>query len=237
MLRQTLFNSWLLRFGGWVLSAAAFWTVPARAQVSLSPLIVETQAERGQAQSAINISNSTDQPFRVRIYAEPFTYSREDGFQTLTSDPSDLTPYLQFSPRELNVQPGETRKVRLIARFPPSLTTGEYRAVIFAENLQEARDSGGNSVAIITRIGTTVYVRQGDVAPDLSVEGASWNSEQEQIQLLVRNAGQASARLGVNWTLRQGETVVATGTVDPQGIVAESDRYFFLEGSEQSNLA
>ncbi|MDY6781010.1 MAG: hypothetical protein SW833_00370 [Cyanobacteriota bacterium] len=89
-------------------------------------------------------------------------------------------------------------------------------------------------MAIITRIGATVYVRQGDIAPELSVEGASWNAEQQQVQLLVKNTGQASARPGINWTLRRGETVVATGTVDPQGIVAQSDRYFSLDDFQPS---
>ncbi|NEP00996.1 MAG: hypothetical protein F6K58_20515 [Symploca sp. SIO2E9] len=99
--------------------------------------------------------------------------------------------------------PGVTRRVRLITRFPPSIDQGEYRAVIFTENLRQTTDDSGDSVALKTRIGATVYVRHGDLYPNLSVEGASWNQSQQQIQLLVNNAGEASVRPAVSWILKR----------------------------------
>jgi P pilus assembly chaperone PapD len=215
------------QISSWVLSAALLWSGAAQAQMRISPLVIELQSTRGQAQSVINVTNNSNEPFRGRVYAELFTYS-DKGFETLTSSPSDLTPYLQFSPRELTVPPGVTRRVRLITRFPPSLAEGEYRAVVFTETLTQATDNSGNTVALTARIGTTVYVRQGDLSPNLAVESASWNPEQKQIQLRVSNTGKASARPAVSWTLKQGETVVEKGNLDPTGIVAQSDRNFLL---------
>ncbi|MBE9124622.1 P pilus assembly protein, chaperone PapD [Coleofasciculus sp. LEGE 07092] len=225
------------RISSWaLLSAALLCGSAAQAQMRISPLVIEAQANRGQAQGIINVTNNSNEPFRGRVYAEPFTYG-DNGFQSLTSSPSDLTPYLQFSPRELTVPPGVTRRIRLITRFPPSLPEGEYRAVVFTETLQETTDSSGNSVALTARIGTTVYVRQGDLSPNLAVESASWNPEQKKIQLRVQNTGQASARPAVSWTLQQGNTEVETGTLDPTGIVAESDRNFLLNYSAQGQPA
>jgi len=213
----------------WILSAALLWGGVAQAQIKISPLVIEVEAQRGQAQGVISVTNTSNEPFRARVYAEPFTYSRDAGFTTLTSSPSDLTQYLQFSPRELTIPPGVTRRIRLISRFPPSLPEGEYRAVVFTETLNQATDATGNRVALTARIGTTVYVRQGDLSPNLVVESASWNPEQKQIQLLVRNTGMASVRPVVSWTLQQGETVVEKGGIEPTGIVAQSDRYFLLK--------
>ncbi|MGB5971442.1 MAG: hypothetical protein WBG70_24270, partial [Spirulinaceae cyanobacterium] len=190
----------------------------------------------GQSQSVITINNTSDQPFRARVYAEPFTYSRDDGFQVLETTPSDLTPYLQFSPRELNVEPGQARKVRIITRFPPSLPTGEYRAVIFTENLRETIDDSGNNVTIETRIGTTIYVRQGNVSPQLEAVAASWDKEQQQLQILINNSGDASARTGVNWTLQQGEKMIAEGILLPVGIVATSERNLSLSSETDKQL-
>lgn len=45
----------------WVLFAALFWVVPAIAQVSISPLVIEVQAKRGQAQGVINVGNNTSE--------------------------------------------------------------------------------------------------------------------------------------------------------------------------------
>jgi P pilus assembly chaperone PapD len=199
------------------------------AQVSISPLVIEVEAKRGQAQGVINVGNSTNEPFRARVYAEPFTYSRDAGFQTLKKgEQADLTPYLQFSPTELNVQPGVERRIRYIVRLPPSMQEGEYRAVVFTENLKESINENGNTVGLATRIGVTIYVRQGNLSPTLAVKNTSWNSEQRQIQMLVTNTGGASARPTVKWTLKRGETVVKTGNLNPTGIVAKSERNFLL---------
>jgi P pilus assembly chaperone PapD len=217
-----------LCIGGLALATLMLNPLASKAQVSLSPLIIETEANRGQAQAFITVTNDSDKPFRARVYAEAFTYDRDSGFQSLKSTPTDLTPYLQFSPRELVVQPGVNRRIRLITRFPPSLPTGEYRAVIFTENLSETQDAAGNKVSLATRIGATFYVRQGTLAPNLSADSASWNAQQQKIQVLVKNTGQASARPSLNWTLKKGATVVKTGEVQASGVVAQGDRNLLI---------
>src|ERR671932_1698888 len=218
-----------LALTGWTLSALLFWAGKGVAQVSISPLVIEVEAKRGQAQGVINVGNDTNEPFRARVYAEAFTYSRDAGFQTLqTGEQNDLTPYLQFSPRELNVPANVERRIRFIVRLPPSLPSGEYRAVVFTENLKEMVNERGNSVGVATRIGVTIYVRHGELSPTLAIKNATWNSQQRQIQMLVSNTGGASARPIVNWTLKQGETMVKKGSIDPTGIVAKSERNFLL---------
>lgn len=227
----------MLCIGGLALSALMLNPLASNAQVSLSPLIIEADASRGQAQAFVTVTNDSDKPFRARVYAEPFTYDRDNGFQSLKSTPTDLTPYLQFSPRELVVQPGMNRRIRLITRFPPSLATGEYRAVIFTENLNETQDDTGSKVSVATRIGATFYVRQGNLTPNLSVDSASWNAQQQKIQVLVKNTGQASARPSVNWTLKQGSTVIKTGEIQASGVVAQGDRNLVINYPTQGEPA
>lgn len=199
-----------------------------KAQMSVSPLVIEAKTERSEAKGIVTITNTSNAPSRVRIYAEPFTYHRDIGFQTLPSSPTDLTPYLQFSPRELTIQPGESRRVRLIGNLAPNLPEGEYRAVVFNETLRDTQDAAGNNVSLVARVGVTFYVRKGNIAPKLAVDSASFNTEQKKIQLLVRNSGKATTRPNLNWTLRRGATVVKTGVVEANGVAAESERNFIL---------
>jgi hypothetical protein len=222
-------SNWLSQvlFGA-CLSTLIFLPGKGYAQVSVSPLVIEAKAERGQAQGIITVTNTSSNPARVRIYAEPFTYNRDVGFQTLQSSPSDLSLYLQFSPRELTIKSGESRRVRLISRLAPNLPEGEYRAVVFNETLNDTKDTAGNNVSLVARIGVTFYVRKGNLSPNLLVGNASFNSEQKQIQLLVKNNGTATARPTLNWTLRRGATVVKSGQVETNGVIAQSDRYFLL---------
>ncbi|MGB7444113.1 MAG: P pilus assembly protein, chaperone PapD [Coleofasciculaceae cyanobacterium] len=229
---QILFKTFKL--ASFALSAAFLIGSPAKAQLGASPLTIEVEANRGQAQAVINIINPTNTPLRARIYTEPFTYDRNQGFQTLPSSPNDLSSYLQFSPRELTIPPGVSRRIRLRALLAPNLPEGEYRAVVFTETLQEASESNQNAVSVITRVGTNVYVRKGDLSPNLAVDGASFDSDKNQLLLLVRNTGNASVKSGVRWQLKQGGNVVRSGELPPSTVIAQSDRYLLLNFTSEN---
>lgn len=205
-----------------------------QAQVGLSPLVIHTELEQGQAQGVISVRNASDQPFRARVYAEAFTYERETGFQTLPEDSlGNLVPYLQFSPHELVVPPSTERRIRFVAHLPPSMEDREYRAVIFTERLEEVEVLDNNSqqaIGVVARVGTTVYTRKGDlVPPAFQAHEVLWNDQNNQIQLLVENQGEISARPRANWRLRQEGVELAQGNVPPWGIIAGRERYMPLE--------
>lgn len=134
-----------------------------------------------------------------------------------------------FSPRELVIQPGQTRKIRINTRLLPSMKGKEYRAVIFAETLEESKEQQGNTVSIKPRFGIPVYVRHGTTPSKMTIQGASFNPEQKSILLLVSNIGNSSARPQAEWTLKQGETKLGTGEVKKTTIIAEGERYLYIQ--------
>ncbi|QSJ16373.1 P pilus assembly protein, chaperone PapD [Nostoc sp. UHCC 0702] len=209
------------------ISSIAFIPKIAQAQIRYSPLIIESTAEQGQARGILEITNGGNQPFRGRIYAEPFTYNR-DGFVSEKSNPQDLTPFLTFSPREVVIAPGQTRRIRLVSQFLPSTPSGEYRAVIFTEGLEEVQTQGQYTVGIKPRFGITMYVRQGQTAPNLTVQSASFNPQSKQIVLLVNNKGNASTFPNAIWTLKQGGTTVGTGDSKNFTIIAGQERNILI---------
>ncbi len=218
----------------------------AKANISISPMVVETEAKRGQAQGRITVSNPNSQNFRARVYTSPFTYDKETGFKTLSKSPTDLTPYLQFSPRELQVGASSKRNIRFIVRFPPSLPDGEYRTMIFTENLQRGTvtetDSKTNvtlQTNIIPRIGVALYVRKGDVSPNLIPDSARFDPKTNKIQLLVSNKGKASAILAGDWQLKKGKEVIQKGNISDTTVLAEGERYLTAKSlnKDRSKLA
>lgn len=126
------------------------------------------------------------------------------------------------------IPPNESRRVRFIAQLPPDIAEGEYRTVMFTETLIEATDSQQNAVGIQARIGATVYVRVGDVAPALQVEEARYNRQDQEIELLASNSGQASARVKVDWTLTQNGETLAEGQTPETSVIAQRDRFLAL---------
>jgi len=221
---------------GSLLSLAAI-AMPVQAQVRLSPLVIEEQAVRGQAQGVLNISNNTNEPFRARLYVAPFTYDDDEGFQYLESDSSDLSPYLQFSPRELQVPPNTTRRIRFVSRFPPSMPEQEYRAVLVTENLREIASGDGIQVIVQAQVGATVYIRNGDLAANLAAVNASFDPSNNQLGLLVQNTGPASARPKVFWALSQGGREVYSGETGETTVITGSDRRITLNSPSGQNRA
>ncbi|MGB3636889.1 MAG: P pilus assembly protein, chaperone PapD, partial [Rivularia sp. (in: cyanobacteria)] len=112
-----------------------------------------------------------------------------------------------------------------ISRFLPSSAKGEYRAVIFTEDLQEIKTQNGQqTIGVTPRLGVTVYVRHGDVAPNLKVESASYNPKTKKISLQVKNSGNATARPKINWNLQNSGENVADGKENAYTVIAEGER-------------
>jgi P pilus assembly chaperone PapD len=187
------------------------WSIPAWAGILLKPIFLVVETERGQSKSILTISNTGDEPIRVRLSAAPFTYT-EAGFQRLASGEkdSDLTPYLRFAPQEITIAPHQEQKVRLVSLLPPSLPDGEYRTAITVENLNQVTQKG-LSVGFSLRLISLINVHKGELQPKFSLEAASYRSQQQQLMLLVHNQGQATARPDIIWKLKQGNQEVASG--------------------------
>ncbi|MDJ0675633.1 MAG: P pilus assembly protein, chaperone PapD [Calothrix sp. MO_167.B42] len=225
MFKQT--HKFISYLSGCALSTLVLFAGIAQAQVQVSPILIEAQANKGQARGIIDLTNTGDKVYRARVYAQPFTYT-ENGFKAVESSPNDLTPYLIFSPRELVIQPGQTRQIRMNTRLLPSMKDGEYRAVIFTESLEEIKQQAGKTVSIKPRFGIPVYVRRGKISSSLMVKSASFNPQNKKIQILVSNSGNASARPQAEWTVKQGETKLGTGEISNTTVIAEGKRYILI---------
>ncbi len=204
---------------------------PAFAQMGLSPLFFEEQAERGRSQGVLTLTNGTERPVRARVYAEPFTYGR-DGFVSLREDAADLSPYLQFSPREVVIPPGAEQRVRVLSLFPPGFPAGEYRAAIFAEELVESAAQTG-AVAVNVRVGSTLYVHQGDLSAVLAGQSATVAADGRSLDVLVNNQGQASARASLSWQLvkdaeQAAGQIFAAGELNEHTVATGGDRLFSI---------
>lgn len=230
-----------LPLGSVLLSSFLLSANIAKANISISPMVVETEAKRNQAQGSITVSNPNSQNFRARVYTSPFTYDKEKGFKTLSSSPFDLAPYLQFSPTELQVDGSSKRNIRFIVRFPPNLPDGEYRTMIFTESLRKRtvnKTDTANNVTFRTnitpRIGVALYVRKGDVSPNLTAQSARFDPKSNKIQLLIGNTGKASAIVAGDWKLKKGKEVIQKGKIRDTTVLAEGERLLKMKSQNKS---
>ncbi len=215
---------------GLVLSLTSFQEI-AQAQFSVSPLVVELNAKRGQAQGTILMINGASTPLDTKSYIRPFTYDREKGFQELKDSPQDLTPYVQLYPANITFAATEQRRIRFVARLAPNLPDGEYRAMIFTEigSIELPKDEQSSNLTVLTtsiqpRFGVAVYVRKGNISPKLSVENINWDNNTNQAKILVKNSGKASTIVQGEWTLKKDDKTIKQGQTQDTTVIAESDR-------------
>lgn len=210
--------------GGCLASACFLLVPPASAQVRVAPMLIEAEADRGQAQGVIEVANPGETSAHITVYASPFTYG-DSGFVELESDPFDLSPYLFFSPQELVLEPGQQRRIRLSSRLLPSLPDGEYRAVIFVRNQEPmAGEIDGVRVNIVPRIGVLFFVRKGNTSVEIVPQSANVDIAEHQLDLLVSNQGTASIQPSVRWTLSQNDTPVRSGETNQMIVLAGEER-------------
>ena len=157
------------------------------------------------------------------------------SFEIIEESPSDLTPFLNYSPRELAIQPGETRRIRFVSRLLPSTPEGEYRAVITSEKLDSAANSSGSQVSAIARLGVIVFVRHGDAESDIAIQEASYDAAEKKIELLAVNSGNASVRPRLVWELKQASEVISSGSLDATTVIAEGERLISIDYPEATS--
>jgi len=193
----------------------------SEAQVNISPIIITTETKQGTATGFVTLINKGDQPATMTLTAVPFTYE-PNGFKALESSPNDLSPYLIFSPREVLLAPKQTRRVRLLSRLLPSMKSGEYRAAIFVEPVRQEAPARG--VAILPRVGVTVYVRHGEIRESLVPEKFDYDATNKELYLVVKNTGNVTVRPTVTWELTPESGNKLQGSLSAITVIAEGSR-------------
>ena len=200
----------------------------ASAQINISPLVIQSETQSGQASGVIDVSNFSDKPYRARVSVSPFTYDT-DGFKRLSSSPNDISPYIRFSPRELVIQPGQKRSIRFNAKLLPSLPKQEYRAIFAIESLVDESQSRANQIGIDISVVSAIYVRNGNLSADLKVEKAYYDGKAKLLRFLVNNKGKATTRPRTKWDVSQNGKTINSGNLQETTVIAESDRYISID--------
>ena len=211
--------------------------VPARAeQYNVAPMVTIATAKSGQAKGSINVTNSGKEPLRMRIYAEDFTYDRKQGFTSTGNHAKSAVPYLQFSPRELVIPPGVTRNVRVGTTLLPSLPDGEYRAVLFVEDLkeQDVKANSGNAVIIKTRVASVFYVSKGATSADLQVNTVVWDNTAKKLNIVLSNKGKKTDYPNINWQINKDGKQIAKDRILGVLVQSENEREVALQVGDKN---
>jgi fimbrial chaperone protein len=206
-----------------IFSAALLFFTPDAHATFISPkrVLIEEKQRAGQ----FNILNRTQETIVYRFDWERYSYS-PDGLQNIVGDvgtspgyqPAD--PYLQFSPRQVILKPGESQTIRILVRRPANLPQGEYRSNILiqptpledAEKPEVMPEPGVQGMLKVrTNVSIPIMLRQGATTVNFEIAHAGFAlDEKGRNSVDLRIANNSTRSLYMNPEL---DCVGADGTV------------------------
>jgi hypothetical protein len=211
--------------------------VPVKAQqFTIAPMLTITDTTGGQSKNSVNVTNNGREPLRVRMYAESFTYDPKKGFVSTPTNEYSAVPYLQFSPREMEIPPGVTRNVRVSVTVPSSLPNREYRAVVFVEDLKERAVSAGSGQALVikARVASVFFFGKGQNSSSVKVNTATWDIVNKKLNILLENKGSKTAYPAISWRIEKDGKEIAKSIVGGVVVQSESSREVFLQTNDKA---
>lgn len=163
------------------------------AEYTVEPLRIEATAPIGRdiATTSIRVRNTGSDPIRLKAYVSNWSLDEGGGLQISDEPlPQGIAEQVRFNPKEFEIAPNDSQVVRLAISLPPEATVGEYRGMLFFEDLKPqsqrlALPQGyGASVQIKQRLGIAMYVYKG--SPVSSPKLATFQCNLENGKLMSR---------------------------------------------------
>ena len=179
--------------------AASFQISPTRFEFSLNKRFT----------NFFTLTNLSESSLRVRVYARFIEVSENNKLVEKVGHPHDLSRWMVFNPRQLTIRAKQKRTIRFSVRSPRDLEDGEYRGVIFFEQLPTRTVSDPTDLSkktlqlkltLKTRVGVTLYGMKGEPKTDLAFEHirVSAGAKGVRISNSIENKGNVHVSLKLN---------------------------------------
>lgn len=219
-------RTWLLTAA--TLAATLLFTAPAMAQLMVHPTRIVL--DNDQRSSQLEIINNSDKPTVYRISLVNRRMDEFGGFSPVEAAlPGEqfVDEMVRYSPRRVALAPGASQIIRIMARKPADLATGEYRShLLFAEqedatapSAASASSNGDIGVTLTALVGVSipVIVRHGATTAEVSLErlalGTSEHGGPPAMSLEMIRTGNRSVHgdVTVDFLPAGGSTAITVG--------------------------
>lgn len=181
------------------LLACGSTSVQADFSFAISPPRFELTAKPGErVRQTIEITNASASPAGLLIRTADWVFRRDDTVVFLDDlQPDSCRPWVAIERRELMVAPRQPYRFRFEVAPPPGQAPVECKFAILMEGKDSSFAGESRAVPLGARVGVIVYVKVGEVAPELSVQAARVEVRNgAPVALIdVKNSGTAHGRL------------------------------------------
>jgi hypothetical protein len=222
-------------WGVLLVPATLLGTSDAGAQLAIQPAYVEVELDHGRATGTMTVTNTADNPVRLRAQAVMFAFDERGQMQQRpTEDAFSIAPMLKFNPREFVVEGKSSRTVRFSVIGTPDMEPGEYWAALEFEPLEQnsvSAEEDGRSVSINIRsaIIIPVYAWAGERTHQADFLNLKATKGEEGIEVEATMANTGTGHLVVQAeydVLDEGGATLASGVIGRQIVLRETRRIF-----------
>ncbi|MGI8500624.1 MAG: fimbrial biogenesis chaperone [Hassallia sp.] len=181
------------------------WGIPSAnaIDVGVSPSRMELNIKGKQARSnSIQITNLSNKPTEIKAYVRNWTMDEKNELEDAPSNEQSLDQWIVFTPSRFTIPPRSTQTVRFAIRPKVKPAPGEYRAVIYLEEVVPD-NSDSQVISTLGRVGVVVYGYTGEVKRIGTVNSVSVDTKSNVVKALfdVSNKGNAHIRMNGQYAI------------------------------------
>ncbi|MGL5592564.1 fimbrial biogenesis chaperone [Cetobacterium sp.] len=151
-------------------------------RTSVAPGVFDVSLDRPVTEEIIVVNNSNE-PIRLKVYT-----GKEEGVE----EREYLGEWIRVFPRMLTLDANSERRVKFSVRPPKNITNGEYKGLIFIEELPDVVE-GKTTLTLAGRHGLTVYGIKGKIDyKEISVSNIKFeNKNNNKVELVITLANKS----------------------------------------------
>jgi hypothetical protein len=148
--------------------------------------------EGRQRATEVVLKNIGKSPATYRIHLKEMVMAPNGQLKDRDKEPGEVTAtdLIRFSPRQVDLAPGETQTVRIQVRKPEQLPDGEYRSHMLFQGIPpaeaprapeaEAEQKLSFTITPIYGIAIPVIVRHGEVKTEVALSNLSYDAAKQE---------------------------------------------------------
>ncbi len=204
-----------------LLAATAIWPTGARAQVGISPQILDIPLDSSGQTHSFRFYSFTAEPKRVRVSVTRWEMDENNQVHDLPPGEQSLERWMVINLTEFEVAAKGFQTIRFSIRLAVELAPGEYRAMLYFDETRNPQDKTEGTLHFRFRLGAAVYAHVGPVVRQGRIERHV--ADAGGLRSTVVNTGNATARF-------DGELLVY-----PEAVFPGRERIGHIENTGRSD--
>lgn len=161
-------------------------TFQSFAYINIYPTTFDRAIDDGKGAKSFYLSNTTKYPVAYRIFMEK------------TGEKNDMTDWIEYYPKSIKLDVGETKEIKMQITAPNNLEKGEYISTLVikeVENPLQKRDNNGAKLKIYTELRMEIAGYVGGVEPKFKIDNLKILDN--KIEGVIKNIGEIRSKVEV----------------------------------------